>query len=441
MRTNITTIILIIIPSLVGFSEERPTSLWTLRECIEYARENNIQVRSTRASSQSARIDWLTSKAQRFPSLTFNSDQGWNHQKSEQSDGSYKGEGTYSGNYSLSAGVTLYNGGRLTRTARQQELNTQAMEYQVDMAENDIEISVTEAYLQILYANESLKTNRLTLETSKADLERSKELLAAGSIAESDHAQIEAQYYNDLYQVTLAENTLASAKLDLKQLLELDIDDEFDIYFPELSDGQVLTQVPALADVYRTALEVMPEMKNSQLNVSTAELDEKIAAGDRLPSVSLNASVSTGHNSRSDHSLGKQLDRSLSENIGVNISIPIAQNRQVKSAVEKARVATETARLEEINTRKTLLRTVETLHQNALSAQSRYVAAMNSVKSAATSYRLVQEQFDRGMANTVELLTEKNNYLAAVQEQTQAKFEAILSLKLLNFYQNQPIEL
>lgn len=441
MRTNITTIILIIIPSLVGFSEERPTSLWTLRECIEYARENNIQVRSTRASSQSARIDWLTSKAQRFPSLTFNSDQGWNHQKSEQSDGSYKGEGAYSGNYSLSAGVTLYNGGRLTRTARQQELNTQAMEYQVDMAENDIEISVTEAYLQILYANESLKTNRLTLETSKADLERSKELLAAGSIAESDHAQIEAQYYNDLYQVTLAENTLASAKLDLKQLLELDIDDEFDIYFPELSDGQVLTQVPALADVYRTALEVMPEMKNSQLNVSTAELDEKIAAGDRLPSVSLNASVSTGHNSRSDHSLGKQLDRSLSENIGVNISIPIAQNRQVKSAVEKARVATETARLEEINTRKTLLRTVETLHQNALSAQSRYVAATNSVKSAATSYRLVQEQFERGMANTVELLTEKNNYLAAVQEQTQAKFEAILSLKLLNFYQNQPIEL
>ena len=441
MRTNITTIILIIIPSLVGFSEERPTSLWTLRECIEYARENNIRVRTTRASSQNAHIDWLTSKAQRFPSLTFNSDQGWNHQKSEQSNGSYKGEGAYSGNYSLSAGVTLYNGGRLTRTARQQELNTQAIEYQVDMAENDIEISVTEAYLQILYANESLKTNRLTLETSKADLERSKELLAAGSIAESDHAQIEAQYYNDLYQVTLAENTLASAKLDLKQLLELDIDDEFDIYFPELSDGQVLTQVPALADVYRTALEVMPEMKNSQLNVSTAELNEKIAAGDRLPSVSLNASVSTGHNSRSDHSLGKQLDRSLSENIGVNISIPIAQNRQVKSAVEKARVATETARLEEINTRKTLLRTVETLHQNALSAQSRYVAATNSVKSAATSYRLVQEQFDRGMANTVELLTEKNNYLAAVQEQTQAKFEAILSLKLLNFYQNQPIEL
>ena len=440
-RIHITTIILIIIPSLVGFSQEKPTSSWTLRECIEYARKNNIQVQTTRANSESAKVDLLTSKAQLFPSLIFSSDQGLSHQKTEQADGSYEGQSAYSGSYSLSAGVSLYNGGRLTRSIRQQEMNTEAMEYQVAMAENDIEISVTEAYLQILYASESLKTNRLTVETSQADLQRSKALLEAGQIAESDYAQIEAQYYNDLYQVTIAENTLASAKLDLKQLLELDIDDPFEIHFPELDDTQVLKQAPSLEEVYRTALEVMPEMQNSRLNVSAAELEEKIAASDRLPSVSLNASVSTGHNSQDDTSFGKQLNHRLSENIGLSISIPIAQNRQIKSAVEKARLATETARLEEISTRKTLLKTVETLHQNVLSAQSRYQAAANSVKSASTSYRLVQEQFNAGMANTVELLTEKNNYLSALQEQIQAKFDAILSLKLLNFYQNQPIEL
>ena len=97
--------------------------------------------------------------------------------------------------------------------------------------------------------------------------------------------------------------------------------------------------------------------------------------------------------------------------------------------------------MEELNTRKELWKTVETLHQNVLSAQSRYVAATNSVKSASMSYNLVQEQFNAGMKNTVELLTEKNNYLSALQEQIQAKFEAILSLKLLNFYRNQPIEI
>lgn len=123
------------------------------------------------------------------------------------------------------------------------------------------------------------------------------------------------------------------------------------------------------------------------------------------------------------------------------MSIPIAQRRQVKSAVEKARVATETAQLEELNTRKTLLKTIETLHQNARSAQSRYTAATNSVKAASDSYKLVQEQFNAGIKNTVELLTEKNNYLSALQEQIQAKFEAILSIKLLNFYRNEPISL
>ena len=93
--------------------------------------------------------------------------------------------------------------------------------------------------------------------------------------------------------------------------------------------------------------------------------------------------------------------------MGLNISIPISKNRQIKSAIEKAKLQTETARLEELNTRKELWKTVETLHQNVISAQSRYVAATNSVKSATISYNLVQEQFDAGMKNTVELLTEK----------------------------------
>ena len=441
IQTNIATILFIIIPSLVGFSQEKPTSSWNLKDCIDYARKNNIQVQSAKVTQQNAYIDLLQAKAQLFPSLTFNSSQNWGHQKTEQSDGKFKSQSAYTGNYTLNGGLTIYNGSKLTRTIRQQQITNIAQEYQVNIAENDIEIAVTEAYLQILYANESLKTNHQTLETSAAQLARSKELLAAGSIAPSDYAQIEAQYSNDQYNVTMAENTLTLNKLQLKQLLELDPTDSFDIYFPELEATQVLTPAPSPLEVYQIALETMPEMKNSQLNVESARLEEKIAAGDRLPSISLCASVATNQDSESDHSFSKQLNNRLNENVGLNISIPISKNRQIKSAIEKAKLQTETARLEELNTRKELWKTVETLHQNVISAQSRYVAATNSVKSATISYNLVQEQFDAGMKNTVELLTEKNNYLSALQEQIQAKFEAILSLKLLNFYRNQPIEI
>lgn len=441
IQTNIATILFIIIPSLVGFSQEKPTSSWNLKDCIDYARENNIQVQSAKVTRQSANVDLLQAKAQLFPSLTFSSSQGWGHQKTEQTNGKFKSQSAYTGSYTLNSGLTIYNGGKLTRSIRQQQITNTAQEYQVNMAENDIEIAVTEAYLQILYANESLKTNRQTLETSAAQLARSKELLAAGSIAASDYAQIEAQYSNDQYNVTMAENTLTLNKLQLKQLLELEPTDSFEVYFPELEDTQVLTPAPSLMEVYQVALETMPEMKNSQLNVESSQLEEKIAAGDRLPNISLSASVGTNHDSKSDHSFSKQLNNRLNENVGINISIPISKNRQIKSAVEKAKLQTETARLEELNTRKELWKTVETLHQNVISAQSRYVAATNSVKSASMSYNLVQEQFNAGMKNTVELLTEKNNYLSALQEQIQAKFEAILSLKLLNFYRNQPIEI
>lgn len=191
-RINIATILFIIIPSLVGFSQEKPTSSWNLKDCIDYARKNNIQVQSARVSRQSTNVDLLQAKAQLFPSLTFSSSQGFGHQKVQDTGGDFKSQSAYTGSYSLNSGLTLYNGGKLTRSIRKQEITNEAQTYQVSMAENDIEIAVTEAYLQILYANESLKTNRQTLETSAAQLERSKELLKAGSIAASDYAQIEA---------------------------------------------------------------------------------------------------------------------------------------------------------------------------------------------------------------------------------------------------------
>lgn len=432
------TVFLIVIPSIAGFAQTKPT-VWTLQACIDYARQNNIQVRSSRIASQTGLVDIKEARSQLFPSLIFSSSQDWVHQKTEQENGNFKSQNTYTGSYSLNSGITLYNGGKLTKSVRLQEISARALKYDTEVSENDIEIAVTEIYLQILYANEALKTNLQTLETSKAQLDRSKELYEAGSIAVSDYAQIKAQYSNDRYQVTVAENTLALTRLELKQLLELGLNEPFEVFFPEIDTSKVLVPVPTVAEVYHTALEVMPEVKSNRLSTEAALLQEKIAASDRLPNLSLSVSVNTNHDSQSDYSFSKQINNRFSENIGINISIPISKNRQVKSAVERARLQTESTKLEERNTEKTLLKTIETLHQEVLSAQSRYLAASNSLKSATLSYRLVQEQFNAGMKNTVELLTEKNNYLSALQEQTQAKYQAVLAIRLLNFYQNEPI--
>ncbi|MFO3726966.1 TolC family protein [Butyricimonas muris] len=429
----------ILVSSTLDGMSQRKT--WSLRACIEHAREHNLQVEYARVSLENTLVESSRAKAQRLPSLDFSSTQGWGHQKKAGTNGTLKSSSAYTGSYSLNGNMTFYQGGKLSRSIRQQELLEKAVTQDVLVAQNDIELSVTKAYLQILYANETLKTDKQTLESSGEQLARSQALLDAGSISASDFAQMEAQYSSDRYRVVQAENDLAFFKLQLKQLLELEPEEEFDVVFPELEEENVLVLIPGLQDVYREALRLMPEVKSSQLNVESAIVGEKIARGDYLPSVSLSASVSTGHDSKGSGSYFSQIDDRLVENIGINISIPITNRKKARLNVSKARLQTEQSRLDEQNTRKNLLQTVESLHQDVVAAQSRYMAANQRVKSAYTSYRQVQEEFDAGMKNPVDLLVEKNNYLSALQEQIQAKYQAVLAFKLLNFYRNEPIDI
>lgn len=293
----------------------------------------------------------------------------------------------------------------------------------------------------MLYARESVGINQKTVESSLSQVELSKELYEAGSIALSDYAQMQSQYASDKYQLVAAQNTLDKSILDLKQLLELEAGYDFRLDFPEISDEQVSEPIPSSLSVYNSALQSMPEVKSAQLGIESAKLGEKIAKASGIPSLSLSAGIGTGYATTSSDAFARQLDRSLSENVGLSLSIPIFNNRNTRTAVEKARLQSVSADLSLQSVKKDLLSTVESLWQDAVSAQSRYQAASEQLRSAQISYDLVNQQFAEGMKNTVELLQEKNNYLSAQMEAVQAKYQAVLSIKLLNFYQNKPITL
>lgn len=412
-----------------------------MRECIDHAREQNIQVEYARVSYKRSLVDLANAKAQRLPSLDFSSTQGWGHQKRADVGGGLKSSSAYTGNYTLNGNVAFYNGSKLTRSIDKQELTGQAQEQEVFVSQNNIEIAVTKAYLQLLYANETLKSDRQTLENSESQLNRSKALLEAGSISRSDCAQLEAQYTSDRYRVVQSENDLAFSRLQLKQLLEFEPEQAFEVVFPELDERGVLAVVPSLEMVYREALRSMPEMRSRKLSVEAALLGEKIAWGDHLPHVALNASVTTNHDSKASDAYFSQMNDRLTENVGLSVSIPIANRKQARLNVSKAKLQTAQAHIDEVNTRKELLQTVESLHQDVVSAQSRYTAAVQKVSAAHTSYQLVEEEFNVGIKNAVELLVEKNNYLSALQEQIQAKYQAVLALKLLNFYRGVSIDI
>ena len=442
MNAKRTLLLLLTFPlSLYAYcqSEAPQAKEWTLEECIRYAREKNLDVQSAEVNLSSAQTDIKQASANRLPSLSASISQGLSHARrdTESNSNAY----VYSGNYQLSSAMTLYNGGKLNNTLSQKKTDADARSYDVDKTRNSIEIRVTQAYLQILYARESVKINQTTVETSLSQVERAKKLYGAGSIALSDCAQIESQYASDKYQLVSAQNTLSKSILDLKQLLELEAGYDFQVHFPEIGDDLVAQDIPSSIAVYHTALETMPEVKSASLGVESAKIGEKIAKASAIPSVSLSAGIGTGHNTTSSDAFARQLDRSLSENVGLSISIPIFNNRSAKTALEKARLQSLSADISLQSTKKDLLTTVESLWQDAVSAQSRYEAAGEKLKAAQTSYDLVSTQFEKGMKNTVELLQEKSNYLSARMEAVQAKYEAVLSIKLLNFYQNKPIEL
>lgn len=413
---------------------------WDLKKCIDYALEHNIQIKKSRLSLEESRENTLQAKSQLFPSLSFST--GHDLVNRPYSDKEINGDkNSYSGNYGLNSSVALYNGGKLRLSIQQQELSDKIQELYIREAGNNIQVSITESYLQILYAAESVEINRNTVEVSEAQCERAKQLLEAGAVSRSDVAQLISQYSSDKYQLVAARSALEEQKLVLKQLLELNLNDEMHLFIPKLSEEDVMRPLPSKEEAYAAALAYMPEIESSRLAVESAGYEVNIARSGYLPSLNLTAGIGTSHMSGTGNSFGNQLKHNFNESVGVALSVPIYSRRQNKSAVRLAQLKAENVGLDYLDAQKEVLKTVETVYLDALTYQNRYRAAVESVHSAKISYNLVQEQFNLGMKNTVELLTEKNNFLSAQQEMIQAKYMAVLSYQLLNFYQGKGMDL
>ena len=439
---------LLLLPAGMKAEDDMPKQ-WTLRNCIDYALEHNITIRRNRINVESTQEDVKTAKADFLPSLSGNISQRIVNRPNSASGTIISGDNittsesktSYNGSYGIDASWTVYNGSKRVNTVKQQQLNSRMAELTVDQSENSIEENITQLYVQILYSAEAVKVNESTLEVSRKEFERGQELFNAGSIASSDLAQLEAQVSNDNYQLVTSQTTLQNYKLQLKQLLELDGDFEMDLFLPPLDDSSVLIPLPTKDDVYQTALNLRPEIESSKLNIEASDMNIKISRAGYIPSLSLSAGIGTTNANGNDFSFSEQVKQNWNNSIGLTLSIPIFDKRQTKSAVNKAKLQRQTSELDLMDNQKTLYKTIESLWLSANSAQQQYVAATQKLKSTQASYALVSEQFNLGMKNTVELLTEKNNLLSAQQETLQAKYTAILNAGLLRFYQGEQIDL
>lgn len=437
-----------------GVHAQSEATTWSLKDCIEYAVKNNIQLQQSRITQKESEVDLKTAKAALFPSLSFSSNQGiTNRPYSENmtnivNDGSgnyttssSSSKTTYNGSYGLNASWTVWNGGKRLKNIKQQKLTNEISGLNIAEGENSLQENITKLYVQILYTNEAIEVNKKALELSEKQYDRAKEMLAVGSVAKSDVAQLEAQVANDKYNVVNAQATLQDYKLQLKQLLEIDGTQEMQLATPTLNDEKALEPLPSQTAVYEAALAQRPEIQSSKLSVESAELGVRIAKSGYMPSLNLSAGMGSSNGSGRGMGFGEQLKSNWNNSLSLSLSVPIFDNRQNKSNVQKAKLQQENSVLNLASEKKTLYSNVEKLWLDANSAQQKFAAACSKVTSCQTSYDLVSEQFSLGLKNTVELLTEKNNLLSAEQDKLQSKYTAILNAELLNFYQGGEIDL
>lgn len=418
---------------------------WTLRQCIDYALENNISLQKTRLQRLSSMEDVKQSQAALLPSLNFGTTQNMTYNPWPQTGRAVvAGDQVqtsvdkiyYNGSYSLNANWTVWNGNANRNTIKANKIAAEKAALDSATTANSIQEKIAQLYVQLLYSIDAKKVNESILATSKTNEQRGMEFVQQKKMSKADLAQLSAQRAQDEYNVVQAESSIRDYKRELKQLLQITDDEEFDIEVPTTTDEMALQDIPELQGVYVSALAIRPEIQNAQLGIASSELQVKIAKAGRMPTVGLNAGFSTSTTSMNTTAWGTQLKNNFNVGAGFNVSIPLFDQRQTKTAVNKAEIQKQSYMLDLKDQQTTLYSTIENYWLQALTNQNMFKAAQESRRSAEESYHLLSEQFKYGLKNTVELLTGRDNLLKAQQSELQSKYLTVLNLDMLNFYKN-----
>ena len=422
---------------------------WTLRECIDYALKNNIEIQKNKVSEASTTSDLKTAKAGLLPSLSASMTQGLSYRPYQETSSIVNGgitsstisQATQNGSYGLNASWTIYNGGKNTNNIKAQQISLNQAQLTTEQSANTIQEQITQLYIQILYSTEALRVNEELLKNDEVEYTRGKEMKEQGQISLSELTQLEAQVTSGKYDVVNSKTIIDNYKLQLKQLLELQGTEDFDIVSPTIITDAALESVPNKHEIYATAINSRAEIKSSKLAIEASNIDLKIAKAGYLPTIGLSAGIGDSHITGSGKNYADQIKQNLNGSVSVSISIPIFDNRQNKNAVEKAKLSQITSKLNLQDAEKQIYSSVETYWLNAISNQQKYISAKDNVKSLQTSYNLLDEQFRLGLKNIIELQTGRSNLLSAKQQMLESKYTTLLNLQLLKFYAGEEIKL
>lgn len=436
------TAILLISTAAISTAQEE----WSLQQCIDYALENNIQIKRQELNTDYSRNQVSQAKSDRLPNLNAGASNNFSFGRSLNNDNVYENVNSTQLNGYLSSNLTLFNGFILQNTIEQSRLDLQAAIQDLQKTKDDIILNIAASYLEILFAEELSLIAEAQIEVTQQQIERTQKLIEAGSLARGALLEIEAQLAREELQLVNDQNRVQLAYLNLYQLLELPVEKSFTIKEPVLPEIKANVTMSNSFDVFKNAVNLRPEIKAAQLRVESARQQLEIAKGNRYPNLSFGANYNNQYYNimSSDFqqlSFGEQLKSNSRYGFGFNLNIPIFNRFQVKNGISNAKLQITDYQYQLQNTRNALRQDIEQAYTNALAALNRYISSEKAVESTREAFRYTEEKFNVGMINTVEYNQSKNNLTIAQSELLQAKYEYIFRAKILDFYNGVPIEL
>ncbi|NIF06955.1 TolC family protein [Chryseobacterium sp. Tr-659] len=408
---------------------------WTLENCIEYAKENNISINSQRLSKNSAQQDLLQARDAKYPNLNGTVSQGLFAVNGGQG---LQMTGVQSQNIGANSSMTLYHAGYIKNNETSKNLLVQMADLSVQESENNIAISITQAYLNILMNQENIISLENVLKTTQTQLKQGDQLYNAGSLSKLNYLQIQSQVAQDQYNLISAQNNLRTNTVNLKQILQLPSNYDFQIVKPD--SIIVEDQLKSLQEVQNLAQNQRPEIKYGELNVENSNTNLKIAQASIQPTLSLTGNISTNYANGSGNYFN-QLGNNFYMPIGLSLGIPIYNNRIYKTQVEKSKIAIEQANLDLLNTKTILNQQIEQAYISLQNALSQYDSASKQMEISKQSYDIVNAQMKIGSIDYVQLQQQRLLYIQSIQNYLQAKYTAVLNKQIYEFYAGNPINL
>jgi len=450
---------------------------WSLEDCLQYAMENNIQIKQSVLTTEYNENLLKKSKLGQIPNLSGSGGMNYSWGRAlDQTTYQYTDDQQISSyNFGLSSYANLFNGLQVRNTIQQNELNLMASYQDVESVKNEISLSIAAAYLTIMFNQELVTVTESQMEVTGQQVERTRKMVDAGKLARGNYLELKAQLASEELNLVNAENQLSISVLNLQQILDLPIDSAFSVIIPELADPDENPLVIDAQEVYSIAEDIMPTIKSAMLSLESAEKGLAIAKGGRSPQLYLSANYNTGYSDVREQvvdvgppeqiPIGEtmsgepvvsypqeipiygaypfldQVRDNRSSGVGLGLSIPIFNSWTINTNIANARIMHERAKLDLQSRKLTLYASVHKAFADALAALKKFNATQEALVSMEESFKYTEKKFEVGLVNTVDYNTSKNQLIATQSDLLQAKYDFIFKTKILNFYQGEPITL